>query len=119
MEAVGHPEGSRLNSALANAVAGIQAEHLGVEPGNATAFHHGNIVVVVLQDVLNHAEKVLAENGNHPDVAETRHLFQQEMESDFRAAVERLTGQKVTAFLSDNHLNPDLAAEIFILDAPL
>jgi len=41
------------------------------------------------------------------------------MEADFRAAVERLTGRRVVAFLSSNHIDPDVAAQVFILDAPL
>ena len=41
------------------------------------------------------------------------------MEADFCAAVERLTGRKVLAFISGNHIDPDIAAELFILDSPL
>jgi hypothetical protein len=41
------------------------------------------------------------------------------MEADFREAVERLTGRSVTAFISGNHVAPDIAAELFILDEPL
>ncbi|HTP18470.1 MAG TPA: hypothetical protein VMJ65_02630 [Solirubrobacteraceae bacterium] len=41
------------------------------------------------------------------------------MEDDFRAAVERLTGRKVLAFFGTNHLEPDVAAEKFILAASL
>ena len=48
-----------------------------------------------------------------------RHLFQETMEADFREAVERLTGRKVLAIISGNHIDPDIAAEVFILDAPL
>ena len=32
------------------------------------------------------------------------------------AVVERLTERKVRAFMSANHLRPDAAAEIFLLD---
>jgi hypothetical protein len=31
------------------------------------------------------------------------------------AAVERLAGRKVFAFLSDNHIDPDVAVESFVL----
>jgi hypothetical protein len=41
------------------------------------------------------------------------------MEADFRAAVERITGRRVLAFISGNHIEPDVAAEVFILDQPL
>jgi len=33
------------------------------------------------------------------------------------AAVERLTGRHVVAFISGNHIDPDSSAELFILDA--
>ena len=39
------------------------------------------------------------------------------MEADFRDAVERLTGRKVLALISGKHVDPDIAAEVFILDA--
>jgi uncharacterized protein YbcI len=35
------------------------------------------------------------------------------------ASVEKLTGRKVVAFMSDNHLEPDMAVEVFFLDEPL
>ena len=31
------------------------------------------------------------------------------------ASAEELTGRSVTAFMSCNHLNPDAAAEVFVL----
>ena len=41
------------------------------------------------------------------------------MEADFRVAVEWITGQKVLAFISGNHIDPDMAAQLFILDGPV
>jgi uncharacterized protein YbcI len=49
-------------------------------------------------------------------VTAMRHLFQRTMGDDFRAAVERLTGHTVVAFISGNHVEPDIPAEMFILD---
>ena len=72
-----------------------------------------------MHDVLTHAEKSLTGDNHGDAVNGIRHLFQQTLEADFRIAIERLTGRKVTAFISDNHLDPDIAAKLFILDAPL
>jgi hypothetical protein len=36
-----------------------------------------------------------------------------------KASVERLTKRRVVAFMSDNHLEPDMAVELFVLDGPL
>ncbi len=119
MDAADRLDGGALNAALTKALVGIQTERLGHGPGNAIAFHRGNVVVAVAHEVLTDAEKVLAQSGSHDDIAAMRRLFRQVMEGDFRAAVERLTGRKVIAFLGDSHLDPDVAAEIFVLDAPV
>jgi uncharacterized protein YbcI len=72
-----------------------------------------------MHGVLNNAEKALAQNGGHDDIDQARRLFRQVMAGDFRAAVERLTGRRVIAFFGASHLEPDVAAEIFVLDAPV
>jgi len=38
------------------------------------------------------------------------------MTEECSEAVEEITGRKVIAFMSANHVEPDLAAEIFILE---
>jgi uncharacterized protein YbcI len=47
-----------------------------------------------------------------------RFAFQETMERELVAGVEKITGQKVLAFLSSNHIDPDIAVETFILDRP-
>jgi uncharacterized protein YbcI len=49
-------------------------------------------------------------------VLDMRHKFQEAMRPELVGAVEELTGRKVVAFMSDNHIDPDMAAEVFILD---
>lgn len=39
------------------------------------------------------------------------------MESRFREAVETIIGRHVIAFMSRAHFNPDMGAEIFVLEA--
>ena len=38
------------------------------------------------------------------------------MREEAVAAVEQLIGRKVIAFMSTNHIDPDLAVEIFVLE---
>jgi hypothetical protein len=40
------------------------------------------------------------------------------MREESSAKVAALTGRTVTAMLSANHLDPDLGAEIYVLDQP-
>lgn len=111
--------GGEFNAALTDELVGIHTEYLRRGPTSASTFYHGNTVVTLMHDVLTKAEKVLARKGRANEVNELRGLFGQEMEADFRAAVERLTGHKVLALLSSHHIEPDVAAAIFILDDEL
>jgi uncharacterized protein YbcI len=112
-------KGGELNAAVTSALVGIHTEYLGRGPNTASTFHHGNVLATLMYDVLTPAEKSLTRHGHVDAVTQIRHLFQETMEDDFRAAVERLTGRKVLAFISGNQLDPDIAAEMFILDQPL
>ena len=114
-----HLRGGELNAALASAVVGIYRMHLGRGPSSACTFHSDDVVTVVMREVMTNAEKTLAQSGSWREVTHMRRLFQQTMEMDFREAVERLTDRKVVAFISGNHMDPDIAVETFILDGSL
>ncbi len=115
----GRPTGDGLNEEITDALVGVHTRYLGHGPASAATFQHDNVVVTLMQDVLSKAEKILALNGSRQEVRAARELYRREMEGDFRAAVERLTGRRVRAFISGNHIDPDIAAEMFILDHPL
>ena len=91
---------------------------MGRGPVTATTFHYGNVLVTLMNEVLTHAEKSLARSDQVDAVNHIRRLFQETMEADFREAVERLTGRKVLVFISGNQIDPDVAAEVFVLDGP-
>lgn len=40
------------------------------------------------------------------------------MGRDLGAGVEEITGRRVIAFLSDNHVDPDIAIAVFVLSGP-
>lgn len=110
--------GGELNAAVTSALVGIHNQYLGRGPKTASTFHYGNVLATLMNDVLTHAEKSLSEAQHTDAVTQMRHLFQETMEADFREVVERLTGRRVLAFISGNHADPDIAAELFILDGP-
>ena len=112
-------KGGELNAAVTSALVGIHTEHLGRGPRSASTFHYGPVLVTLMHDVLAPAEKSLARTNRGDAVKHIRQLYQETMATDFCAAVERLTGLKVLAFISGNHIEPDIAAELFILDEPL
>jgi hypothetical protein len=45
-----------------------------------------------------------------------RGTYQESMRSELTAIVERLSGRKVAAFMTANHVNPDVAIESFVLE---
>jgi len=111
--------GGELNAAVTSALIGIHTDHLGRGPTSASTFHYRNVLVTLMHDVLTHAERTLVSNERGEAVRTIRGLFTGTMEADSRAAVERLTGRKVTAFIAGNQLVPDVAAELFVLDEAL
>ena len=68
-----------------------------------------------MQDLLTKGEHSLIRDGKADLVLETRRAYQLTMRDDFTAGIEEITGRRVVAFLSANHLNPDLAIESFML----
>ncbi len=110
------PLGGSLVAAISNAVVRILAEYTGRGPTKARTSIRDNIVLVVTQDNLTKAERSLLAADQVEFVMETRHRFQMTMRDDLIAAVEALTQRTVIAFMSANHPDPDIAAEIFVLD---
>jgi uncharacterized protein YbcI len=72
-----------------------------------------------MHGVLTNAEKALARTDRAHLVSNIRQLLHETMEADSRAAVERLTGRTVVACITGNNIDPDIATEVFVLDAPL
>jgi uncharacterized protein YbcI len=78
-------------------------------------FLRPDIVVVLLEDTLTTADKTLVAAGKGELVDEMRAEFQAAMRKELVEVVERLMGNTVIAFMSANHLEPDMSAEIFVL----
>lgn len=115
-----HPlSGGELNAAVTREVIRVQNESHGRGPKKAYSFHNGNVLVTVLEEVLTPAERKLASNGESDAVLRMRSLYQRSMAAELKKGIEAITGREVVAVMSDNHLDPDLAIETFILDRPL
>jgi len=112
-------KGGALNAAISNAIVRLLADYVGKGPTRARAIHSGKIVLCVLEDTMTKAEQSLVSDGKKDLVLGMRHAFQETMHEDLAAAVEAFTGRKVVAFMSANHVDPDLAAELFVLDKPV
>jgi len=109
------PTGGRLSAAISNAVVRITADYTGRGPTKAQTSIRENMIVVLMQDTLTKSERTLLAADQGDFVLETRRRHQSTMSIDLIAAVELLTERKVSAFMSANHIEPDMGAEIFVL----
>jgi len=75
------------------------------------------ILACVMGGVYTDVEKTMIELERNASVKATRSAFQHAMKDKFIAEVERLSGRRVHAFISDSHVGPDLQIELFILEA--
>jgi uncharacterized protein YbcI len=107
----------RVAAAISTAVVHVFSEHTGRGPTRARTTIDGTTVVVILQDSMTKAERSLVEAGKDAEVLQLRRSFQETMRDDLVAVIERLTASRVNAFMSANHIAPDMAAEIFLLDS--
>ena len=109
--------GGQLSAAISNSVVRVVAEYTGRGPTKARTVMGGDSVFVILQDTMTRGERTLVGNGEEDAVLDLRRRWQRAMREDLSNEVERLTGRSVIGFMSDNHIDPDLGAEIFILDS--
>ena len=105
-------------AAISNSVVRLTSQYTGRGPTKARTTLLDDLVVVVMADTMLQAERVLVEKGEAATVVEMRRKFQIAMRDDLIATVEEHTGRKVAAFMSDNHIDPDMAVEIFALSPP-
>jgi len=105
-----------LGAAISTAVVHMLAERTGKGPTRAKTTLGENGVFVVLEDNLTRGERNLAEAGEESSVLDTRKLWQRVMREEMSSKVEELTGRQVVGFLSDSHIDPDLAVEVFVLE---
>jgi uncharacterized protein YbcI len=104
-----------LEKELSQAVVEIFADNIGRGPTRSRAIVRDDTVVVILSGTLSKAEKRLVAQGEENTVITTRRTFQRTMRAELVAAVERLTGREVIAFMSGQQADPDYAAEVFVL----
>jgi uncharacterized protein YbcI len=115
----GRLSGGELNAAVTREVVRIHSAAIGRGPRKSYSFHNGDTLVTILLEVLTKAEQNLLAYDEGEAVLAMRRLSQRAMTEELKAAVARLTGHKVIALLYDNHLDPDMAIQVFVLDAPL
>ena len=115
-QAAREPSGGGVAAAISNGMVGLLRRHAGRGPTRARTTVGRDHVLVMLRDTLTTGEHTLVAADRSDLVLETRRAYQEAMRPEAIAMVENLTGRRVVGFMSDNHIDPDLAAEVFVLE---
>jgi len=114
------PDGRRTTgeqlAEISTSLVGLHRKYYGKGPTKAKSFLVDDTVLCLLHGGLTVVEKTLVGVGDAKAVHDIRHSFQSAMQMDFTNVVEGATGRKVIAYMSQVHLDPDMSAELFVLE---
>jgi uncharacterized protein YbcI len=103
-------------AAVTAAMVGFHQRYHNREPVTAKTLMLGDdLIACVLGGVYTDVEKTMIEIQRTTLVQETRNAFQNAMQDKFIDAVQRLSGRRVLAFISNHHVGPDIEIELFFL----
>src|SRR3954453_17792423 len=102
------PDVGRQAVQISNALTKNNREHFGRGAGNVKTIINRGFVVTFLEDIYTPLERTMIEGGRRDLVHEARLAFQLMMQEKYVAIVEEATGRKVRAFMSQNHIGPDI-----------
>jgi uncharacterized protein YbcI len=109
-------ERGRIASQISREIVQLHANMYGRGPTKAKTFVHEDYILCVLEDVFTPAERTLVDAGREDQVETTRHAFQLVVADQFIDIVERAGGRPVRAFMSAVHVDPEVSAELFMLE---
>jgi uncharacterized protein YbcI len=103
--------------AVNEAMIALHVRYHGRRPASARTRMMGeDMLACLFGDPYTDVEKTMIELQHQGLVHETRSMFQHAMEHRFIADVERLTGRRVTRFISTHHVGPDLELQLFLFE---
>jgi uncharacterized protein YbcI len=115
-EVIHGPARGEMLARISTELVQLHSRFYGKGPTKAKTYLMNDTVLCILRGGFTTIERTLIESGDQDPVLQMRRSFQQAMEDEFRRVVEDATGRTVIAYMSTVHVNPDLAAELFILE---
>ena len=108
-------ESQSLSAKIATSAVQVLHEYTGRGPTKAKTTINESLVTILLADTLTRGERTLVEHGHADRVLQVRHDYQTTMRDQLVGIVEQELDREVIAFMSQNHIDPDLAIEVFVL----
>jgi len=108
--------GDELLSAVTDAMVALHERYYHRKPVSAkTQMLGDDLLACVLGGVYTEVEQTMIELQRTTVVQETRSAFQTAMQHKFIDRVQSLSGRNVLAFISNQHVGPDMEIELFML----
>jgi uncharacterized protein YbcI len=101
---------------IATSAVQLLNDYTGRGPTKAKTTINETMVTILLADTLTTGERTLVDHGHADRVLQVRSDYQTTMRDDLIEIVERELDRTVIAFMSQNHIDPDLAIEVFVLE---
>ncbi len=108
------PRGETL-AAISNGLMHLHMRFYGRGPTKAKSHFVDDSVVCFLWNGFTTVEETLIEQGEANAVKSFRRTFQVAMEAQFIDVVQVATGRTVSAYMSQVHIDPNVAVELFLL----
>lgn len=105
-----------VRSRISTDIVRLHKEYYGRGPTKTKTYYQEDFVLILLRGGFTTVERTLLHAGRRDAVTAQRHTFQEVMRPLYAELIERETGRAVTAFMSTTHQDPDILAELFILD---
>lgn len=105
-----------LSRDVSRAMVNLLKDYNGRGASHAQTYIHEDLVVVLLHRTMTKAEQTLADSGEEALVRGVRKVLQGKFRKDASGIVERLTGRRVIAFLSDHNADEDVVIQAFVLE---
>jgi uncharacterized protein YbcI len=110
-----HSQGEAL-AAISDGLTHLHMKFYGRGPARAKTHFVDDLIVCVLWNGFTTVEETLLSRGETEAVETFRRTFQETMEEQFSEVVEKATGRKVRAYMSQVHVDPEVAIELFMLE---
>jgi uncharacterized protein YbcI len=104
-------------SAISDAIVAVYRRFSGRGPTRVKTHFVGNRLLAILEDFLTPIERTLVDFGRDEVVLTLRRSLREEISPYLRSATANLTGRGVAADLGAVHLRPEMAFELFLLEA--
>jgi len=107
-----------VRSRISTSIVQLHKEYYGRGPTKTKTYYQEDFVLILLRGGFTTVERTLLHAGRRDAVTAQRHTFQEVMRPLYAELIERETVPPVTAFMSTTHQDPDILAELFILEPP-